>query len=143
MGQTPAPRSSLARRLRLALAAMLLPVAAGLVAVIRFQSPAIEQVLGQHRDRDRRRPARPPRGAAARRDAAMYEAKAGGRARHALFHPSMHVRAVTPLAIETDLRRAIDNHQLELHYQPTMWLDGRQIVGVEALVRWRRRWACG
>jgi diguanylate cyclase (GGDEF)-like protein/PAS domain S-box-containing protein len=71
-------------------------------------------------------------------DAAMYEAKAGGRAKHAVFHPSMHVRAVTRLAIETDLRRAIDNHQLELHYQPIMWLDGRQIVGVEALVRWRR-----
>jgi diguanylate cyclase (GGDEF)-like protein/PAS domain S-box-containing protein len=71
-------------------------------------------------------------------DAAMYEAKAGGRARHAVFHPSMHVRAVTRLAIETDLRRAIDNHQLELHYQPIMWLDGHQIVGVEALVRWRR-----
>jgi diguanylate cyclase (GGDEF)-like protein/PAS domain S-box-containing protein len=71
-------------------------------------------------------------------DAAMYEAKADGRARHAVFHPSMHARAVTRLAIETDLRRAIDNHQLELHYQPIMWLDGQQIVGVEALVRWRR-----
>jgi diguanylate cyclase (GGDEF)-like protein len=71
-------------------------------------------------------------------DAAMYEAKARGRARHALFDPAMHVRAVTRLAIETDLRRAIDNDQLELHYQPIKWLDGDQIVGVEALARWRR-----
>jgi diguanylate cyclase (GGDEF)-like protein len=71
-------------------------------------------------------------------DAAMYEAKASGRARHAVFDPTMHIRAVTRLAIETDLRRAIDNDQLELHYQPIMWLDGNQIVGVEALVRWRR-----
>src|SRR6266508_7146 len=71
-------------------------------------------------------------------DAAMYEAKAHGRARHAMFDPTMHTRAVTRLAIETDLRRAIDNHQLELHYQPIKWLDGDQIVGVEALVRWRR-----
>jgi diguanylate cyclase (GGDEF)-like protein len=71
-------------------------------------------------------------------DAAMYEAKAHGRARHAVFDPTMHVRAVTRLAIETDLRRAIDNDQLELHYQPIRWLEGNQIVGVEALVRWRR-----
>ena len=71
-------------------------------------------------------------------DAAMYEAKARGRARHAVFDPTMHVRAVTRLAIETDLRRAIGNDQLELHYQPIRWLVGNQIVGVEALVRWRR-----
>jgi diguanylate cyclase (GGDEF)-like protein len=71
-------------------------------------------------------------------DAAMYEAKAHGRARHAVFDPTMHTRAVTRLAIETDLRRAIDSDQLELHYQPIMWLEGNQIVGAEALVRWRR-----
>jgi diguanylate cyclase (GGDEF)-like protein len=71
-------------------------------------------------------------------DAAMYEAKARGRARHAEFDTTMHTRAVTRLAIETDLRRAIDNDQLELHYQPIKWLQGNQIVGVEALVRWRR-----
>jgi diguanylate cyclase (GGDEF)-like protein len=71
-------------------------------------------------------------------DAAMYEAKARGRARHAMFDIAMHTRAVTRLAIETDLRRAIDNHQLELHYQPIKWLKGDQIVGVEALLRWRR-----
>jgi diguanylate cyclase (GGDEF)-like protein/PAS domain S-box-containing protein len=71
-------------------------------------------------------------------DAAMYEAKARGRARHAMFDTTMHTRAVTRLAIETDLRRAIDDHQLELHYQPIKWLEGDQVVGVEALVRWRR-----
>ena len=71
-------------------------------------------------------------------DAAMYEAKARGRARHAEFDTTMHTRAVTRLAIETDLRRAIDNDQLELHYQPIKWLAGNQIVGVEALVHWRR-----
>jgi diguanylate cyclase (GGDEF)-like protein/PAS domain S-box-containing protein len=71
-------------------------------------------------------------------DAAMYEAKARGRARHAMFDTTMHTRAVTRLAIETDLRRAIDNDQLELHYQPIKWLDDNQIVGIEALVRWRR-----
>jgi diguanylate cyclase (GGDEF)-like protein/PAS domain S-box-containing protein len=71
-------------------------------------------------------------------DAAMYEAKARGRSGHAVFDPTMHTRAVTRLAIETDLRRAVDNDQLELHYQPIMWLAGDQIVAMEALVRWRR-----
>jgi diguanylate cyclase (GGDEF)-like protein/PAS domain S-box-containing protein len=71
-------------------------------------------------------------------DAAMYDAKARGRARHAVFDTTMHTRAVTRLAIETDLRRAIEAGQLELHYQPINWLEGNQIVGVEALVRWRR-----
>jgi diguanylate cyclase (GGDEF)-like protein/PAS domain S-box-containing protein len=71
-------------------------------------------------------------------DAAMYEAKARGRARHAVFDTTMHTRAVTRLAIETDLRRAIEGGQLELHYQPINWLEGNQVVGVEALVRWRR-----
>jgi diguanylate cyclase (GGDEF)-like protein/PAS domain S-box-containing protein len=71
-------------------------------------------------------------------DAAMYVAKARGRARHAEFDTTMHTRAVTRLAIETDLRRAIDNDEFELHYQPINRLDGNQVVGVEALVRWRR-----
>lgn len=71
-------------------------------------------------------------------DAAMYVAKARGRSRHAEFEPSMHARAVTRLTIENDLRRAIDDEQFELHYQPIQWLAADQIVGVEALVRWRR-----
>jgi diguanylate cyclase (GGDEF)-like protein len=71
-------------------------------------------------------------------DAAMYAAKALGRARHAHFDTTMHTRAVTRLAIETDLRRAINNDELELHYQPIHLLDGNELVGVEALVRWRR-----
>jgi EAL domain-containing protein (putative c-di-GMP-specific phosphodiesterase class I) len=71
-------------------------------------------------------------------DAAMYEAKARGRARHAVFDTTMHTRAVTRLAIETDLRRALENDQLELHYQPINWLDGNVTIGAEALLRWRR-----
>jgi diguanylate cyclase (GGDEF)-like protein/PAS domain S-box-containing protein len=71
-------------------------------------------------------------------DAAMYEAKARGRARHAVFDTTMHTRAVTRLAIETDLRRALENDQLELRYQPINWLDGNVTIGAEALLRWRR-----
>jgi diguanylate cyclase (GGDEF)-like protein/PAS domain S-box-containing protein len=71
-------------------------------------------------------------------DAAMYEAKARGRGRHAMFHATMHTRAVSRLAIETELRRAIENEQLLLHYQPIILLRTGQMVGVEALLRWRR-----
>jgi EAL domain-containing protein (putative c-di-GMP-specific phosphodiesterase class I) len=68
----------------------------------------------------------------------MYEAKARGRGRHAMFHATMHTRAVSRLAIETELRRAIENEQLLLHYQPIVLLRTGQMVGVEALLRWRR-----
>jgi diguanylate cyclase (GGDEF)-like protein/PAS domain S-box-containing protein len=71
-------------------------------------------------------------------DAAMYEAKAGGRGRYALFHATMHTRAVSRLAIETELRRAIETGQLLLYYQPIILLGSGQMVGVEALLRWRR-----
>ena len=71
-------------------------------------------------------------------DAAMYEAKAGGRGRHAVFHATMHTRAVSRLAIETELRRAIETEQLLLYYQPIILLDSGQMVGVEALLRWQR-----
>jgi diguanylate cyclase (GGDEF)-like protein/PAS domain S-box-containing protein len=69
-------------------------------------------------------------------DIAMYRAKAHGRARYAIFHPGMHSKAVALLQIETDLRRAIDRQELQLHYQPIVSLRTRQITGFEALIRW-------
>src|SRR6266508_1244884 len=71
-------------------------------------------------------------------DVAMYEAKAAGSGRHAVFRVAMHTRAVSRLAIETDLRWALEAGELELHYQPIVDLRSEQIAGVEALVRWRR-----
>jgi diguanylate cyclase (GGDEF)-like protein/PAS domain S-box-containing protein len=70
-------------------------------------------------------------------DAAMYEAKSQGRARHAVFDPSMRIRATSRLEMETDLRTAIDEEQFELHYQPIIELRSNRIAGFEALVRWR------
>jgi len=70
-------------------------------------------------------------------DAAMYSAKALGKARHAVFDPSMRVRARSRLETEAELRTAIDQQDFELHYQPIVDLRTQQIVGVEALVRWR------
>ena len=70
-------------------------------------------------------------------DAAMYAAKAQGKARHAVFDPSMRVRARSRLETEAELRTAIDQQEFELHYQPIVDLPTQQIVGFEALVRWR------
>jgi diguanylate cyclase (GGDEF)-like protein/PAS domain S-box-containing protein len=70
-------------------------------------------------------------------DAAMYEAKGAGRGGHALFDPSMRVRATNRLEMEAELRTAIDEEQFELHYQPIIDLAGNRLAGFEALVRWR------
>ena len=69
-------------------------------------------------------------------DIAMYRAKAHGRARYAIFQPGMHSKAVALLQIETDLRRAIERHELRLHYQPIVSLRTLQVTGFEALIRW-------
>ena len=68
-------------------------------------------------------------------DIAMYYAKENDD-NYVIFDPKMHVRAVTRLQLETDLRYAIDRHEFELYYQPIISLETAQLVGVEALVRW-------
>ena len=70
-------------------------------------------------------------------DAAMYEAKGQGRARNAVFDPSMRIRATRRLEMEEELRTAIEEQQFELHYQPIVDLASNRIAGFEALVRWR------
>ncbi|MDQ1702188.1 MAG: hypothetical protein QOF57_1440, partial [Frankiaceae bacterium] len=70
-------------------------------------------------------------------DIAMYQAKAIGGGTHVVFDVDMHARAVHRLSVEGQLRAAIDNGALELHYQPIVSLATRQLEGFEALVRWR------
>jgi diguanylate cyclase (GGDEF)-like protein/PAS domain S-box-containing protein len=70
-------------------------------------------------------------------DLALYEAKNLGKNRHALFAPSMHEQAVDRLQLSADLRGAIDEDELLIHYQPIVELATDRIVGVEALVRWQ------
>jgi diguanylate cyclase (GGDEF)-like protein/PAS domain S-box-containing protein len=69
-------------------------------------------------------------------DLAMYAAKAQGRGRHVVFSPRMREAALDRVALEHDLRRAVNAGDLHLVYQPQIDLASGEIVGVEALVRW-------
>jgi diguanylate cyclase (GGDEF)-like protein/PAS domain S-box-containing protein len=69
-------------------------------------------------------------------DLAMYRAKRRGKARYEVFDRTMNERALRRLRMETDLRRAIGNGELSVHYQPKVSLRDRKIVGMEALARW-------
>lgn len=68
-------------------------------------------------------------------DIAMYHAKDHNE-NHVIFDQKMHVRAVTRLQLETDLRFAIERKEFELYYQPIIGLEKATLVGFEALVRW-------
>lgn len=68
---------------------------------------------------------------------AMREAKRAGGSRHAVFDPSMKVRATYRGLVETELRQALDRGELFVVYQPIVSLGGGAAVGVEALVRWQ------
>jgi EAL domain-containing protein (putative c-di-GMP-specific phosphodiesterase class I) len=67
----------------------------------------------------------------------MYRAKAGGRARSVVFDQGLDSVAVGRLELETELRRALDQGELEVHYQPIVDLLTRRTRDMEALVRWR------
>jgi diguanylate cyclase (GGDEF)-like protein/PAS domain S-box-containing protein len=70
-------------------------------------------------------------------DVAMYRAKAGGRARHVVFHDSMQAASLSRLNLENDLRQGIGRSELRVNYQPIVILDSGRITEVEALVRWQ------
>ncbi|HKJ76217.1 MAG TPA: diguanylate cyclase, partial [Gammaproteobacteria bacterium] len=70
-------------------------------------------------------------------DVAMYRAKEKGRNTYQVFE-SEHKQTVRErLRLENELRRALDNHEFEVHYQPQAPVGGGNPVAVEALVRWR------
>jgi diguanylate cyclase (GGDEF)-like protein len=72
-------------------------------------------------------------------DTAMYHAKHRGKNRYAVFQSEMELRAQRRLRMEANLRRALQNEELYLHYQPQIDLRSGRIVGVEALIRWNCR----
>jgi len=69
-------------------------------------------------------------------DIAMYRAKANGKARYEVFDVAMHAHAVEALKLERELRRAIENKDIQVHYQPIFSLADQKLVGFEALARW-------
>jgi diguanylate cyclase (GGDEF)-like protein len=70
-------------------------------------------------------------------DLAMYRAKERGKGRWVLFQDDMNASALLRLEMESELRRAVDNGELFLLYQPIVSLRTGEVTAVEALVRWR------
>lgn len=70
-------------------------------------------------------------------DTAMYEAKLAGKGQYLLFTAAMRQRVQHRLHLENDLRRAVDERQLFLEFQPIVSLESGTVRGVEALARWR------
>jgi diguanylate cyclase (GGDEF)-like protein len=69
-------------------------------------------------------------------DMALYLAKADGRGTHRFFEREMDKRLQTRRALEIDLRKAIANGELEVYYQPILYLQTGKVSGFEALLRW-------
>ena len=70
-------------------------------------------------------------------ETAMYRAKEQGRNNYQLYASVMNVSAFKQLLMENSLRRALEKEEFVVHYQPQIDLINRQIVGVEALIRWQ------
>lgn len=70
-------------------------------------------------------------------DAAMYSAKEQGRNNFQFFASDMTAGALEKLALEASMRRAIERDEFELHYQPQVQVNGGEIIGFEALIRWQ------
>ncbi|HCR0470266.1 TPA: cyclic di-GMP phosphodiesterase [Enterobacter hormaechei] len=69
-------------------------------------------------------------------DTAMYTAKENGRGKFCIFSPEMNQRVFEYLWLDTNLRKALDNDQLLIHYQPKITWRG-EVRSLEALVRWQ------
>ncbi|OKH25575.1 hypothetical protein NIES593_04360 [Hydrococcus rivularis NIES-593] len=70
-------------------------------------------------------------------DTAMYRAKAQGKGCYAVFDPKMYLLAVSRLQLETDLRRAINQQEFLVFYQPIVSLKSGKTTEFEALIRWQ------
>ena len=70
-------------------------------------------------------------------DIAMYHAKERGRACHVIFDSTMHAKATAALWVETELRRAVEQNDFVVYYQPIISVGENKITGFEALLRWQ------
>jgi len=71
-------------------------------------------------------------------DTAMYQSKGAGRNTSRFFKARMNTDAVARSDIETALRKAVENEEFVLHYQPKIEVSSGRICGLEALLRWQR-----
>ena len=69
-------------------------------------------------------------------DLALYEAKERGGNAVSLYHPTMSLRQTHRFGLQQDLREAIAQDELVLHYQPKVWIEDSSLAGYEALLRW-------
>jgi diguanylate cyclase (GGDEF)-like protein len=72
-------------------------------------------------------------------DLALYRAKGAGRRTYSFFMREMNEQIETRRTLETDLRRALQEEELELHYQPIFCLATERIAGAEVILRWQHR----
>jgi diguanylate cyclase (GGDEF)-like protein/PAS domain S-box-containing protein len=70
-------------------------------------------------------------------DVALFEAKTKGKGHHVIFTPSMHQQAISRFSLMQELHQALQSGELALHYQPIVDLATKEIVGFEALMRWK------
>jgi predicted signal transduction protein with EAL and GGDEF domain len=69
-------------------------------------------------------------------DSAMYLAKRSGRNNFRFYSKELTTLASERFALESELRRAIERNELELYFQPKVWLADGALIGSEALLRW-------
>jgi diguanylate cyclase (GGDEF)-like protein len=69
-------------------------------------------------------------------DTAMYYAKSQGKNHFQIYQPELESRNLKRFALENALRRALEQHELSLHYQPQLDIHENRITGFEALLRW-------
>jgi diguanylate cyclase (GGDEF)-like protein len=71
-------------------------------------------------------------------DISMYRAKEQGKNNYQFYSVLMNIHTLERLALESDLRRALERNEFVLHYQPKVDIGSGRITGMEALVRWQR-----
>jgi diguanylate cyclase (GGDEF)-like protein/PAS domain S-box-containing protein len=70
-------------------------------------------------------------------DIAMYRAKESSRNTFCFYTAELNARAASKLQLNSDLRRALERGEFQLHYQPKVRLENGQMIGMEALLRWQ------
>lgn len=105
-----------------------LPIVINGQEVLLSASIGIAQAIGPHETADE---------LLRKADLAMYESKGGGKAMYSVYHHELTVEAEERLRFETELRRAIENQQFRIYYQPVVLMASEKTIGFEALVRWQ------